>query len=96
MRYKAEIWHQGRAIDSRTYDKAVNPKQVVRRIVTSNSQPSDFTVYVMNEYGDLWVYNVENRGGFRAVLRRHLRAYFNRDEIHDIFSGNVTIQGAKK
>lgn len=93
MKYKGEVVHNGKTY-GKTFD-ATNPKQVIRRMINKDA-PSQFTIYIANETGDAWVYNIRKGNQATATLRHKNKELLNRDKLHDIFSNNTTIKEALK
>lgn len=90
MKYKAEILYEGR-VYGKTYN-ATHPKQVIRKVV-KEKVPQIFTLYIINESGNVWVYNIGKiNGKYKAQLRRE--STIDRDKVYDIFINNLKIREA--
>jgi hypothetical protein len=94
MKYKAEIMFGGRVVKKQVSIYSTHPNQILNRVV-SMIPATQFSVYIANESGDVWLYDIINAGRkYKANLRAKNTELLNRDKIHDIFSDNITIKEA--
>jgi hypothetical protein len=94
MKYKGEIMQGGQIVKKAVYSQCTHPNQIIAKIVYELPN-SAFSVYVANETGDVWLYDIVSIGRkYKANLRAKNSDLLNRDKIHDIFSDNITIKEA--
>jgi hypothetical protein len=94
MKYKGEIVFGGKIVKKAVFTMCTHPNQVINKIVYE-MPVSHFSIYIANETGDVWLYDIINAGRkYRANLRAKNSELLNRDKIHDIFSDNITIKEA--
>ena len=100
MFYRIEVWSNNRPIRIQDID-GHDPAQAVRitlEILRKKERLPVYTsVYVMNENGDVWVYQYIYRNKrYTQRSRRGGRMVLHAEQVHDIRAGNNTIRGALK
>lgn len=102
MLYRAEIIAGNQVLIARNYPdtdkrtRVTHPQQAMRRIVDSAEREGIrlefFTVYVVNEQGQVWKYNLRKKGSrYEAEQTRKSTHLLTREARMDVFSGNMSI-----
>jgi len=91
MDYKSEIMVNKSIIHSNIHNNYSHPNQIVKLAAKSiDSKYPYFVVFVMNKYGEIWVYGLEKKkSGYRALpLKHEIR---DKAEVLLVFSDNMSI-----
>lgn len=95
MLYRGEIVADGSLKYAQNY-RATNPKQIMRNIVARLKASSlEFaTIYILNDEGQIWVYNVRQVPGgvFRAQLVSKPTQFLPENKRNRCFAGNMMIK----
>lgn len=100
MYYRVEVWNNNSPISIKSIS-GHDPAQAVRltfeSIKRTGKIPTYTSVFVMNENGDVWVYQyIYREGTYTQKSRRGGREIVHPDIVHEILAGNNTIRGALK
>lgn len=91
-RYKAEVVQGGRIKYTRYFNKKSHPRQVVRDIIQDERTKINYaTIYIVNDLGFFWKYELLRRQDGMLVPRKmSVRGrVFDKDEVAMIFSDNI-------
>lgn len=95
MLYRGEVLSENRVKVAKNF-QATHPKQVIRKILLmAKSTHIEFMqVYVMNEQGQIWVYNIRRTAGdtFKANIILKTTKLIPPNISNAIFAGNMLIR----
>lgn len=95
MLYRGEIIADNRVKGAKNF-QATHPKQVIRQILlmAKHTNLEFMQVYVMNEQGQIWVYNIRRYAGdtFKANIITKTSKLVPQNVSNAIFAGNKLIR----